>query len=84
MGFLVLIAVGGILGWLAAILSRSDDRRGMILNVAVGVIGAVAAGALGSSAPLAAGLSATALLLGIVAASALLCAVNVARSSRVN
>lgn len=84
MGFLVLIAVGGILGWLAAILSRSDDRRDMIFNVAVGVIGAVAAGALGSSAPLAAGLSATALLLGIVAASALLCAVNVACSSRVN
>jgi uncharacterized membrane protein YeaQ/YmgE (transglycosylase-associated protein family) len=84
MGFLVLIAVGGILGWLASILSRSDDRRGLIFNVAVGVIGAVAAGALGSTTPLTAGLSASALLLAAVVASILLCVVNFARSSRAN
>ncbi len=76
MGFVVLIAVGGILGWLASILSRSDDGRGIAANVALGVVGALIAGAFASDESLLVGLSAQALLLSIAGAAALLAAFN--------
>ena len=79
MGFVVLIAVGGILGWLASILSRSDDGRGIALNVGLGVIGALVAGALASNSSLLIGLSAPALLTALAAAAVLLGGFNVAR-----
>ena len=79
MGFVVLIAVGGILGWLASILSRSDDGRGIALNVGLGVIGALVAGALASNSSLLIGLSAPALLMALAAAAVLLGGFNVAR-----
>ena len=83
MGFLVLIAVGGILGWLASILGRSDDGRGIAANVGLGIVGALVAGAFASSDSLLIGLSATALLLALLGASVLLGGFNVARRSLV-
>jgi uncharacterized membrane protein YeaQ/YmgE (transglycosylase-associated protein family) len=82
MGFVVLIAVGGILGWLASILSRSDDGRGIALNLTLGVMGALVAGALASNDSLLIGLSARALLLALVGAVVVLGAFNVVRASR--
>jgi uncharacterized membrane protein YeaQ/YmgE (transglycosylase-associated protein family) len=84
MGFLVLIAVGGILGWLASILTRSDDGRGIALNVGLGIIGALVAGAFASSDSLLIGLSATALLLALLGASVVLCALYFARRANAN
>jgi len=81
MGFLVLIAVGGIMGWLASILGRSDDGRGIALNVGLGIIGALIAGALASADSLLIGLSATALLLALVGASVALGLLYIARRS---
>jgi uncharacterized membrane protein YeaQ/YmgE (transglycosylase-associated protein family) len=81
MGFVVLIAVGGILGWVASILSRSDDGRGIALNVGLGVIGALVAGAFASTDSLLIGLSAQALLLALLGASVLLAGLAFARRS---
>ena len=58
MGFLVLITVGGIHGWLASILSRGDDGRSIALNVGLGAAGALMAGAIASEDSLILGLSA--------------------------
>ena len=44
MGLVFLVVLGGILGWLAAIINRSEDARGMSLNVAVGIGGAMLTG----------------------------------------
>ena len=44
MGFIVWLIVGGIVGWLASILMRTDAQQGIILNVVVGIVGAVIAG----------------------------------------
>lgn len=82
MGFLVLIAVGGILGWLASIISRSDDGRGIGANVGLGIVGALLSGAVVSDESLLVGLSAQALLLSVAGAAALLAAFNAFRSSR--
>ena len=40
MGIIILLVVGGVLGWLASIVMRTDGQQGIILNVVVGIIGA--------------------------------------------
>lgn len=44
MGLIFLLVIGGILGWLAAIVARSEDYRGLARNFGAGVGGALAAG----------------------------------------
>ena len=44
MNFLIWLIVGGILGWLASIVMKTDGQQGIILNVIVGIIGALIAG----------------------------------------
>lgn len=39
-----MLIVGGIIGWLASIVMRTDGQQGIILNVAVGIVGAMLAG----------------------------------------
>lgn len=36
---LIYLLVGGIAGWLASILMRTDGQQGILLNVVVGIIG---------------------------------------------
>ena len=43
-GFIVWIIVGGILGWIASMIMRTDGQQGTLLNIVVGIIGAVLAG----------------------------------------
>ena len=44
MTFLLWLIVGGILGWLASIVMGRNDQMGMILNVVVGIVGALLGG----------------------------------------
>lgn len=44
MGFIVWLIVGGIIGWLASLIMRTDAQQGIILNIVVGIVGAVIAG----------------------------------------
>ena len=44
MNFILMLIVGGILGWLASIVMRRDAQQGIILNVVVGIVGALLAG----------------------------------------
>ena len=44
MGLVFLVVLGAILGWLAAIIMRADSMRATLLNVMVGIGGALAAG----------------------------------------
>ena len=36
--------VGGVCGWLASIIMRTDAQQGILLNVVVGIVGALLAG----------------------------------------
>jgi len=47
MGIIVWLIVGGIVGWLASLIMRTDAQQGIIHNIVVGIIGAVIAGLLG-------------------------------------
>lgn len=44
MNFIIWIVVGGILGWLASLVMRTDASQGMLLNVVVGIVGALLGG----------------------------------------
>jgi len=44
MGLLFMIVVGAILGWLAAIVLKIEAPRGILLNIAAGVAGALLTG----------------------------------------
>ena len=42
--FIIWIIVGGILGWLASLVMRTDAQQGTLLNIVVGIVGAFLAG----------------------------------------
>ena len=44
MNFFIRIIVGGMLGWLASMVMRTDGQQGLILNIIVGIVGAFVAG----------------------------------------
>lgn len=44
MNLIIMLIVGGIIGWLASIVMRTDGQQGLLLNVVVGVVGAILAG----------------------------------------
>ena len=44
MNLIIWLVVGGIVGWLASIIMKRDAQQGIILNVVVGIIGALLAG----------------------------------------
>lgn len=44
MSFIIWIVVGGILGWLASLMMRTDAQQGLFLNVVVGIIGSLLGG----------------------------------------
>ncbi|MEO7031322.1 MAG: GlsB/YeaQ/YmgE family stress response membrane protein [Herbaspirillum sp.] len=44
MNFIIWIVIGGVIGWLASLVMRTDAQQGMILNVVVGIVGALVSG----------------------------------------
>ena len=44
MTILMIIIVGGIIGWLASLVMRTDGQQGLLLNIVVGIVGAVLGG----------------------------------------
>jgi uncharacterized membrane protein YeaQ/YmgE (transglycosylase-associated protein family) len=46
MNFISWIIVGGILGWLASLVMKTDAQQGIILNIIVGIVGAFLGGLL--------------------------------------
>lgn len=46
MTLILILIVGGIIGWLASIVMRTDAQQGVLLNIVVGIVGALIAGVL--------------------------------------
>ena len=88
MGIILLLIIGGVLGWLASIVMRTDGQQGIILNVVVGIIGAALGGFLLSpllgAPPITSGvLSVGSLLVSFLGAVVLLAIVNLVRRGSV-
>jgi len=44
MDLLIWLVIGGVIGWLASILMKTNAQMGMVANVVVGIIGAAIGG----------------------------------------
>jgi uncharacterized membrane protein YeaQ/YmgE (transglycosylase-associated protein family) len=87
MNFIIWIIVGGILGWLASLVMKTDAEQGMILNVVVGIVGAFLGGWLlaplfGTGTINADDFSISSLLVSFLGAVILLAIVNLLRRGR--
>jgi uncharacterized membrane protein YeaQ/YmgE (transglycosylase-associated protein family) len=87
MGILVWLIVGGVVGWLASIVMRTDAQQGILLNVVVGIVGALLAGFIVSPmlgvGTINEGISIATFLVSLVGAIILLAIVNLFRRGRV-
>jgi uncharacterized membrane protein YeaQ/YmgE (transglycosylase-associated protein family) len=88
MSIIVWLVVGGIIGWLASKIMRTDAQQGIFLNVVVGIIGAFIGGWLGGMLGVGGDInqgdfSLSGLLMSLVGAVVLLAIVNMFRRGRV-
>ena len=87
MNFIIWLIVGGIVGWLASLVMRTDASQGIFLNIIVGIVGAFLGGLLIS--PLVGvgtinqGISVASILVSLVGAIILLAVINLVRRGRV-
>lgn len=44
MNFIIWLVVGGLIGWVASMLMRTDGQQGILLNIVVGIVGAFLGG----------------------------------------
>jgi len=83
MNFLIWLIIGGIVGWLASLIMRTDGQQGILLNVVVGIVGAFIGGWLISPmvgvATINEGISIGSILVSLVGAVILLAVVNLFR-----
>jgi uncharacterized membrane protein YeaQ/YmgE (transglycosylase-associated protein family) len=84
MNIIVWLVIGGLIGWIASVVMRTDGQQGILLNVIVGVVGAVLGGWLlsplvGVSTINQSNFSVPGLLVSLVGAVILLAVVNLVR-----
>jgi len=41
MGLILALIIGGIIGWLASIVMRTNAQQGILLNIVVGIVGSL-------------------------------------------
>lgn len=44
MNLIIWLVIGGLLGWVASLIMRTDAQQGVLLNVVVGIVGALLGG----------------------------------------
>ncbi|KQN94347.1 transglycosylase [Sphingomonas sp. Leaf231] len=88
MGLIVLLIVGGLIGWVASMIMRTDGQQGIFLNIVVGIVGALLAGfvvtPLIGGAPITSGIiSVQSVLVSLLGAIVLLAILNLFRRGSV-
>jgi len=79
-GILIWLVIGGIVGWLASLVMRTDAQQGVLLNVVVGIVGAFIGGLIFNRGDInEAPLSVGAFIVSLVGAVILLAIVNLFR-----
>jgi uncharacterized membrane protein YeaQ/YmgE (transglycosylase-associated protein family) len=88
MNFIIWLIVGGLIGWIASIIMHTNGQQGIILNIVVGIIGALLSGFLlaplfGTGTINSGDFSLSGLLISLVGAVILLAIVNLFRRGAV-
>lgn len=84
MNLIILLIVGGLIGWLASLIMRTDAQQGILLNIVVGIVGSVLAGLLlspllGAPPITQGGITLTSIVISLLGAIVLLAIVNLLR-----
>ena len=80
MGIIIWLVIGGIVGWLASLVMRTDAQQGILLNIVVGIVGAFIGGLIFSRGNInEAPLDVTSFIVSLVGAIILLAIVNLFR-----
>jgi uncharacterized membrane protein YeaQ/YmgE (transglycosylase-associated protein family) len=84
MNLIIWLLIGALVGWLASMVMRRDSQQGAILNIVVGIVGALIGGfLLGGPTINSSALNLTAILVSFVGAVVLLAIVNLFTRGRV-
>ena len=88
MNLIILLVVGGLIGWVASMIMRTDAQQGVFLNIVVGIVGALLAGVLitpliGGASIRDGALNIQSILISLVGAVILLAIVNMFRRGTV-
>ena len=88
MNIIIMLIVGGLIGWVASMIMRTNAQQGVILNIIVGIVGALLAGLLlapllGTGTLTQGDFSLSSLLVSLLGAVVLLAIVNLFRRGAV-
>ncbi|MPT49171.1 MAG: GlsB/YeaQ/YmgE family stress response membrane protein [Sphingobium sp.] len=83
MGLIIWLVMGGIIGWLASIVMRTDAQQGIIANIVVGIVGAMIGGLIFSGGTINQTITLSSFLVSLVGAIILLAIVNLVRRGSV-
>jgi len=88
MNIIIWLAIGGVIGWIASMIMKTNAEQGMVLNVIVGIIGAMLGGwlvapLLGAGTVNQGDFSAGGLIVSLIGAIILLAIVNLFRRGKV-
>ena len=88
MGLILWLIIGGVIGWIASMIMRTDAQQGILLNIVVGIVGALLAGfiltPLIGGAPITSGvISIQSILVSLAGAVILLAIINLFRRGTV-
>ncbi len=81
--FIIWLIVGGVVGWLASIIMRTDAQQGIFLNIIVGIVGAFVAGLIVGGGSINDGVTIGSFLWSLLGAVVLLAIVNLFRRGSV-
>lgn len=82
-GIIVWLVIGGVVGWLASLVMRTDGQQGILLNIVVGIVGAFIGGLIFSGGSINQGLSVYSFVVSLLGAIILLAIVNLVRRGSV-
>lgn len=77
------LIVGGLIGWVASIIMRTNAQQGIFLNIIVGIVGAAIAGFVVTGGSINQDVNITSILVSLVGAVILLAIVNLFRRGSV-
>ncbi|MGI8704322.1 MAG: GlsB/YeaQ/YmgE family stress response membrane protein [Sphingomicrobium sp.] len=83
MGIIIWLIVGGVVGWLASLVMRTDAQQGILLNIIVGIVGAFLAGLLLGGGTINEAITLETFLYALLGAIVLLAIVNLIRRGTV-
>ena len=84
MGLILWLIIGGVIGWIASMIMRTDAQQGIFLNIIVGIVGAFIGGLILSGGSINnQPLTLTSFLVSLLGAIILLAIVNLVRRGSV-